>query len=535
MHMTSGAYLRLLYPPVMINTDNDDFIELPRELQVLILSRLEIRDLIAVAQVSHFLRNLVRSTPLLQYPIELLACGMLDNTQSATTVGERLANLRLHDQAWRTLRWSHAIKLAVSDDGRMDSKQGLIVITKETFDPQRGVNVVQLPSSARNVALQRWSIKPGREDDPFGQGQIYEVDASQDLLVIRHGMAPAHSFFNVYSLSDGLPHPQAALKQFHISNSGVAGVFRSSTAGAFIRREWVYLHDETFEYYNWKTGERSGEYSKRGALTESVFINDRFIATIVVGMGPSTTVLLVHELPSSNPDIPPLYPTHIAALALFLPEVNYASVDDTEWELVGGSVQSACQSSRASGGDFSTDLNQTLLLIHFRVSDTAYELLVPTQRILELLPHPGDLSMSAGTYSPLDLPWSDWGPRCTHVRPCAPSAGDRTRLQASVFGMRHVLHHPVEWDGKIVVRVNDYQPSRVRRAEDNQTPSCTVRHVHVAEGEWSSTGEMQTELPYVETNIELPESWRENELENVLVSINEDGILLIDVSYGSLL
>lgn len=264
-------------------------------------------------------------------------------------------------------------------------------------------------------------------------------------------------------------------------------------------------------------------------LTEPVFINNRFIATIAVGLNPSPAVLLVHELPSSNPDEPPLYPTNIPALALFLPEINHASLDETEWELVGGSVQSAAESSRASGGDFSTDSDQTLLLVHFQVRGRDFELVVPSQRVLELLPHPGDISMGPGMFSPRDLSWNEWGPRCTHVRESVPIGGDRERLQSSVFGMRHALHHPVEWEGKIVVRVNDYQPSRVRRAEDNQTPSCTVRRVHVAQGEWADAGEMQTELPCVETNVELPESWRGKESANVLVSINEDGILLIDV------
>ena len=154
------------------------------------------------------MHNLVRNTPTLQYPIELVACGMLDNSQSTTSVGERLNNLRQHDQAWRSLNWSNDLRLTVPSNGRMDNKQGLILVTKERVHPERGVDVIQLPSRARNIAYRRWTITPGREDDPFGPGQIYEVrrreqrarrtvfthgrfqvDASQDLLIIRHGMA----------------------------------------------------------------------------------------------------------------------------------------------------------------------------------------------------------------------------------------------------------------------------------------------------------------------------------------------------------
>ena len=67
----------------------------------------------------------------------------------------------------------------------------------------------------------------------------------------------ANRFFKIYTLSEGLPHPQAALKTFRISNTG-AGDLSGSTAGAFIRREWVYVLDHRLEIYNWKTGERNG-------------------------------------------------------------------------------------------------------------------------------------------------------------------------------------------------------------------------------------------------------------------------------------
>ncbi|VDC04069.1 unnamed protein product [Peniophora sp. CBMAI 1063] len=518
----------------MCIVNNDDFLDLPRELQVAILSLLDIRDSVAVTRVSRYLHALVQNTPALQYPIELAACGMSDNQSSATALCERLNNLRRHDRTWRTLCWSHDVRLSVPSGGRMESKQGLITITKERDHPERAMDIIQLPSNARSIALRRWTIRPGREDDPAGNGQVYDVDASQDLLVIRHGAAAAHTVFNVYSLSEGLPHSLAARPRFSISNAGGPGVFNRSVLGAHVCREWVYLPDETFQFYNWRTGALSGDYDKRGTLTEPAFLSDRFIATIGVGLDPSPAVLLVHELPSSNPHAPPLYPTNVPILALFLPEIDgaFTDDDDSEWELVGGSAHSAAPSARASGGDFWSDADKTLLLIHFRVRGRHYELLLPAQRVLELLPPPENISMGPGSFAARDVPWPDWGPELSHVRECAPSGGDMEALQSSVFGMRHVIHHPVEWEEKAVIRVNDYQSSRVSRAEAHQTPSCAVRRVHIAEGEWVDGPEMQTELPYIETNIELPVSWREMAPANIFVSINEDGILLIDRESG---
>ncbi|KZV75097.1 hypothetical protein PENSPDRAFT_731848 [Peniophora sp. CONT] len=513
------------------NTVAFDFTRLPRELAVLILSKLDLRDLLAATETSRYLRQLIRNTPLLQYPIELIACGMRDNPQSGNSMAERLDNLRRHDQAWRSMSWSNTVRIRVPSEGRVESKQGVMLVTKETVHPERGVEVQQLPSSTRDIPRQVWTIKPGSDEEYDGEREVYEVDASQDLLIIRHGTTPVNTIFNVYTLSDGLPHPHAALKSFRISNTGTEGGLSGSTAGAFIRREWVYLLDQSFEIYNWKTGERNGNYDWRGTLTHFAFVSDRFLAVVVVGIPPSPAVLRIHELPSSDPAVPVTYPPTIAALAFFLPEIANALNADTEWELVGGSAQSAAQSGRLSGGDFASDRDETLILIPFRVEDRAYELIVATSRLLEFLPHPGDLSVGPGTFSLRDVPWSEWGPQCAHVHATTLNDDALDQIQASLFGSRHVQSHPVrQASGENVVRVDDYQTSRVRRAEAAHDPAQTVHHGEAALGEWFESDELQTDLPYVETDMELPESWQDKRPEDVNVSINEDGITLMDRS-----
>lgn len=253
---------------------------------------------------------------------------------------------------------------------------------------------------------------------------------------------------------------------------------------------------------------------------------------MVVGIPPSPAVLRIHELPSADPAVPPTYPPTVAVLAFFLPEIDNAFTTDTQWNLVGGSAQSATQSSRTSGGDFTTDRDQTLVLIPFRVKDRDYELIVATPRLLEFLPHPGDITVTPGTYSLRDLSWPEWGPTCAHVRTVAPSDDAPDELQASLFGSRRVLPHPVqESDGQSAVRINDYQPSRVRRAEAAQHTSHLVHHGAAAQGEWFETDELQTDLPFVETDKELPESWQSKNPQDVHVSINEDGITLTDVGH----
>lgn len=247
-------------------------------------------------------------------------------------------------------------------------------------------------------------------------------------------------------------------------------------------------------------------------------------------MPPSPAVLRIHELPSANPAVPPTYPPTIAVLAFFLPEIANAFTTDTEWQLVGGSAQSATQGGRLSGGDFATDRDDTLILIPFRVEDRDYELIVATLRLLEFLPHPGDITIGPGTYSLRDVSWREWGPHCAHVRAAAPNDDAPDELQASLFGSRHVLPHPVqESGGQSAVRVDDYQPSRVRRAEADDDPTHTVHHGEATQGEWFESDELRTGLPFVETDKELPESWQNKDPGDVHVSINEDGITLTDV------
>ena len=105
--------------------------------------------------------------------------------------------------------------------------------------------------------------------------------------------------------------------------------------------------------------------------------------------------------------MPPTYPPTIPVLAFFLPEIADAFTTDTEWELVGGVAHSAMKSGPLSAGDFSTETVDTLVLIPFRVKDRDYELIVATPRLLDFLPHPGDLSMDPGSYSFRDVAWTE--------------------------------------------------------------------------------------------------------------------------------
>ena len=102
-------------------------------------------------------------------------------------------------------------------------------------------------------------------------------------------------------------------------------------------------------------------------LDECAFVGDAYFATLCVGIGASPAALLMYEMPPSDPATPRLYPASVPVLAFLLPEIDNAQNIETRWEVVGGSAHSAADSQRASGGDFKTDCDNTLLMILFRI------------------------------------------------------------------------------------------------------------------------------------------------------------------------
>lgn len=267
-------------------------------------------------------------------------------------------------------------------------------------------------------------------------------------------------------------------------------------------------------------------------LDECAFVSDRYLATLCVSHGPSPAGLLMFELPQSDPSIPLRYPANIPVLAFLLPEIDADQDTETRWELIGGSAQSPTDNSLTSGGDFTAKCDDTLLVM-FRVDHQWYELVTPTQRLLGFLPNPANISMNATMLALREVLWTEWGPQNTRVRGIAfrGDGQDRTKVHASLFGMRRVLYHPVYTPaGLLAARVEDYQTHRVRRAEACESSSGMVHHGDMAQGSWLDGGELHTVLPFMVTDLILPDKWQGRPLEDVDISIHGDGIIIAEVS-----
>ena len=66
-------------------------------------------------QVCKCMRNLIGSSSLLQYHLELGRSGMEDGPMSTVSIAERREKLQAHINAWRNLQWTDCIHLLESD------------------------------------------------------------------------------------------------------------------------------------------------------------------------------------------------------------------------------------------------------------------------------------------------------------------------------------------------------------------------------------------------------------------------------------
>ncbi|VDC04080.1 unnamed protein product [Peniophora sp. CBMAI 1063] len=505
---------------------------LPRELQVLILCRLDLRDCSVLTSVCHSLHDLVRGTPSLQYPIELAAGGMCDNPHGTdTSISEHLKNLRLHLGAWFTLRWTSDMFFHAPPGNALLCEQGLVMFEQKRDSLIKGIgfNVHQLPASTRNVVYGHWTVTPGIDKESSLGSEVYAVRAPSGLsygMLMRGRMVDGDCRSTprkTYSFFGGVKHPpKLTLTSTHYRRD--CDTHSQSARAQFIRGDWICVLDRDVMIFTWKTGRRSTYYSTQARLTDCIFLDDSHLAVMVAGISPSPAVLLVYELPNASSDGDALYPSNLPVLAFVFPAIHDASATRTEWRLTCGSASSAARSSRAGAGDFCADPKETMIMVLFRLGDLGYELIVPTRRLLEFLPgRIDDIHISRTMFSSRDVPWSEWGPRYAYLRS---ATFDEGALRATIFGMRRVLHRPIISGGKLAVVVQDLFRPRVLHAAATSSLSYAVCRSQPVVGPWLDSATIQTEVSYVETVQELPISCQGKDPQDVGVSINEDGLVI---------
>ncbi|KZV76089.1 hypothetical protein PENSPDRAFT_646632 [Peniophora sp. CONT] len=176
----------------------------------------------------------------------------------------------------------------------------------------------------------------------------------------------------------------------------------------------------------------------------------------------------------------------------------------------------------APAGNFYTDPNEALLTIEYaqRTPPRQYELFLPLRALRALL-----TPERRGQYTP----WTDWGPQRAHVTPLLrypPIVGWRSH---STFGMRRIGMYPTQReDGVLVAKLYDYHPRRVslaRREAPAEDRRWQVVEGETVSGNWLGANELKSHLPYIETEVPLPEELQRHRGSMITLGINDDGIV----------
>ncbi|KAI0317231.1 hypothetical protein OF83DRAFT_1122563 [Amylostereum chailletii] len=505
---------------------------LPSELVLEIMERSDVRDIVSFHMTCHHFHDIVRSNPTLQYAITLFACGMEDNTRNLTPapIDERLSRLQAHEDAWRNLRWTDAGVFTISIPPgpewgpRFDG--GIVLFNRRFTSAPTIAEVTRLGSELRGVKKRRWTLTAFS-----GSPGCY--DPVQDLLTTHESPAAARVHF--LTLSSGSPHPAASVPSLENCAWPIESV------GDYV----YYKPDNTLTtVYNWKTGQTK--------MVQSIDRNARYVmkGQVVLSVNctieGSTTLLTLSETAFTAPS-----PRRLASFGLPM---------DTRGPVYYCGAQKGCQGSVfdlqsqvTDAGNFVLDSNDCIIV--FRAVERRGAQGIFPGKCVEIFVSVKDLERFVERERPTDsdgrsgeqlgtppfVPWEEWGPVYAFPTLLRPSfvgvSGSAVVLPSSpssLYGLRRVDSHPTRRDGEYVVRVYDYHPQRVARAEylvthasTGMSPKWTIkREGHLPDGS------MVTTRPYLVTEMKLPQKLQDRESNSIRVHMCEDGIVISLRTYG---
>ncbi|KAI0346091.1 hypothetical protein BDW22DRAFT_1352085 [Trametopsis cervina] len=224
---------------------------LPMELICSIFEYLHCSDLVVCRQLCTTIKQIIDTSVVLQYKIQLHLTGMADNPAHHLSVVEKLALLQQYHAQWYSLP-VNLKRVMLFDRIHLDSGaekhviRGILGIGPSL---EGDFYFAQLPSRIRGIPLKSWVLRLPEHSGAFA------MDPQQDLLIIvKKPSAPEESVsFRVLQLSTGSEHPLASNPPLPL----IAG----------LGREWLkmrisgpYLCVRSVEYdwitaiWNWRSG-----------------------------------------------------------------------------------------------------------------------------------------------------------------------------------------------------------------------------------------------------------------------------------------
>ncbi|KAI0060357.1 hypothetical protein BV25DRAFT_1827827 [Artomyces pyxidatus] len=480
---------------------------------------MEWKAIIACQRVCRRLESLVGACVLLQYTIELAACGMLDGERGPHTlpIHERLRRLKIHQEAWQNLTWTDRGDIAhLVDRISPLPVTGKTLVSLSNLDPT-------FPTAPTTVLLQIIPSLLRRMDESHSTialpsfGSV-RCDPAQDLCIFAElfGSVTSVSFphlqlrftawfrdgtYHITSLSTGDAHPSA--NQGFVQLNGLKTVL--DICGDYL----LELHD-TADFRtrvvvrNWKTGTVESSQIESHTQTGS---NRNYGYRMQNASFLSESYILLDARASDLPEYAhtPRYPDPHSAMCLLIVPIRPGPEDAHSFIFfLPGYLQykwkkgipcwldrviPQCAQEPHPRGLFYANSEDRLISLRAIISNSdRFTIDIPVQTLTSYMrSHPG----APGTC--VTVPWESWGPRGARITHESIVDPPWPAFEMSVNGMRRLS---VSANAPCTVTVADYHPRRVARA-------LARGDAAVAHG--GSTHGMHTLLPCIQTRIPLPE------------------------------
>ncbi|KAI0696722.1 hypothetical protein BC835DRAFT_1305515 [Cytidiella melzeri] len=238
----------------------------PNEILEVILSNVDILDLIRCRQVDRRLRSLVDESILLQLQIECALTNLVPTNSPKFTSAELLQAVREYQTAWRTLSWTNNFAFDSASVLRPLWATGIInvitggILAQSGPKPGEILAFTRVPSKLRNIPQQHWSTPP------LGfTPESCVIDVGQDLLVVLEAVSmtlrPTRIVMRLHplSLSTGLRHPASSGPTIAVTTMPITPtsisldlVISGDHVGQIIRTKRPSYH--VIRVLNWRTG-----------------------------------------------------------------------------------------------------------------------------------------------------------------------------------------------------------------------------------------------------------------------------------------
>ncbi|TFK30802.1 hypothetical protein FA15DRAFT_677031 [Coprinopsis marcescibilis] len=181
---------------------------IPPELIVEIFKFLDISSLLWVREICRAFKSVVDTTAILQYAIELHACGAVNASSSRLDIATRLKRIQAFQKSWGELTFKTKSTIKMSRGGLWELFGG--VLAQKTQKGRSGFDFYRFPSSIRGIEEKKWNVP-----SPGFPVRDFCMDPGQDLLVLlqtpKISTNSTTYFLHLVSLetSPGEPHSLA--------------------------------------------------------------------------------------------------------------------------------------------------------------------------------------------------------------------------------------------------------------------------------------------------------------------------------------